>query len=356
MKTAPIITLHAGARARAMIQAQGLQPAMLSAIAAAAGGPKGLGLIPLDRWLFGHWLRDHTAPLELIGASIGAWRMTAAAQVDADARLKQLADTYIGPTPLARKPSRTEVSRYMRGLATACLPEQTLPQWAPGRHAHVLTALAVGPLAGRSEARHFTRMGLANLRERRALGSHLQRVIFQVNGATSLPLPEDGLGSEHCAATPDNLADALQASGNLPLLCHPVRGIAQAPQGDYWDGGLIDYHLAWPWQRFEGIVLYPHFRNRLIPGWLDKTLPWRHLRAGQQHPWLENVLLITPGPGLLERLPGKRLPERRDFDLCRGDMQALARRWRQAHQECERLAEAFARWVEKPDPSVLKPL
>jgi hypothetical protein len=350
------MTLYAGARVRDLIGQHGLQPAMLSAIAAAAGGPKGLGLIPLDRWLFGTWLREHTAPLELIGASIGAWRMTAAAQVDADARLKQLADTYIGPTPLTRRPSRTEVSRFMRKLATACLPEQGEPRWAAGRRVQVLTARAPGPVQGRSEARHFARMGLANLYDRRALGGYLQRVVFHVDGARPLPVPDDGLGATRCAATSANLADALQASGNLPLLCHPVRGIADAPDGHYWDGGLIDYHLAWPWQQFQGIVLYPHFRNRLVPGWLDKTLPWRHLRAGQHHPWLENVLLITPGPGLLARLPGNRLPERGDFDWCRGDMQALARRWRQAYQECDRLAEAFARWVEKPDPQQLRSL
>jgi hypothetical protein len=40
----------------------------------------------------------------------------------------------------------------------------------------------------------------------------------------------------------------------------------------YWDGGITDYHLhldyaAWP---EGGLVLYPHFQDQVVPGWLDK--------------------------------------------------------------------------------------
>ena len=40
------------------------------------------------------------------------------------------------------------------------------------------------------------------------------------------------------------------------------------------DGGIIDYHLHLPYHRAQGLVLYPHFIDRIVPGWLDKALPW----------------------------------------------------------------------------------
>ena len=46
-----------------------------------------------------------------------------------------------------------------------------------------------------------------------------------------------------------NSEDALLASGSIPLVCDPVRNPASAPRGDYWDGGLIDYHLLLPYGR-----------------------------------------------------------------------------------------------------------
>jgi hypothetical protein len=61
-----------------------------------------------------------------------------------------------------------------------------------------------------------------------------------------------------------------------------------APAGVYWDGGIIDYHLHLPYHHAKGLVLYPHFIDRIIPGWLDKALPWRRARGE----WLDNVVLV----------------------------------------------------------------
>lgn len=61
-------------------------------IPAAAGGPKDLVLLPLDRFLFGHWLAGVQHHLHLVGASIDAWRIAAAWLPDADAALAQLPD------------------------------------------------------------------------------------------------------------------------------------------------------------------------------------------------------------------------------------------------------------------------
>jgi hypothetical protein len=50
----------------------GLRAADIRAVPAAAGGPKGLILNPLDRFLFGHWLTGPGPSVHLAGASIGA--------------------------------------------------------------------------------------------------------------------------------------------------------------------------------------------------------------------------------------------------------------------------------------------
>lgn len=69
------------------------------------------------------------------------------------------------------------------------------------------------------------------------------------------------------------LRDALLASGSIPLVLDAVTDIAGAPPGRYWDGGLVDYHLHLPYQREPDLVLYPHFADHIVPGWLDKAMP-----------------------------------------------------------------------------------
>lgn len=164
----------------------------------------------------------------------------------------------------------------------------------------------------------------------------------------------DAFGVQRVALSAANAEDALLASGSIPLLCEPVRSPAGAPAGDYWDGGLIDYHLLLPYTRLDGIVLYPHFAPHVTPGWLDKFLPWRS--RPRAHPWLANVLLIAPSPALLARLPNGKLPDRSDFRRYGLDHARRQRDWRRALAECERFAEAALAWLARPDPRLLRPL
>jgi hypothetical protein len=50
------LRIYAGPRALARIRERGLVPSDVRVIPAAAGGPKGLMLLALDRFLFGEWL------------------------------------------------------------------------------------------------------------------------------------------------------------------------------------------------------------------------------------------------------------------------------------------------------------
>jgi hypothetical protein len=95
LSSTPALVVHAGPRAREHLRTQGLQASSVRVIAAAAGGPKGLALIPLDRFLFSQWLTGSKQTMHLLGASIGAWRMACACLPDPDAAFAQLADDYI---------------------------------------------------------------------------------------------------------------------------------------------------------------------------------------------------------------------------------------------------------------------
>jgi hypothetical protein len=217
----------------------------------------------------------------------------------------------------------------------------------------VLTARARGPLAGRESKAAFARAALDNALARPRLAKHLHRVVF-VAGAAAIPDPFDAFGALHVPLDARNAEDALLASGSIPLVCTPVRDIAGAPRGEYWDGGLIDYHLLLPYARGPGLVLYPHFAPYVTPGWLDKFLPWR--RAPRAHDWLANVLLIAPSAAFLARLPNGKLPDRNDFYRYGADHAARIRDWERAIAECERFADEAMRFLDSPAVDRVGPL
>ena len=89
------LRLYAGPKARQHIEQHGLRPQDVGTVPAAAGGPKGLILGPLDRFIFGHWLTQSAQPVHLVGASIGAWRMATACLDDSVAAFERLERDYI---------------------------------------------------------------------------------------------------------------------------------------------------------------------------------------------------------------------------------------------------------------------
>jgi len=133
-----------------------------------------------------------------------------------------------------------------------------------------------------AEMQGFAVAALHNLFSRDKLAHLMDRVVLGDRRAHTPWLRDrfDNFATHFSPLTPDNLAAGLLASGTLPMLMKPVRDIAGAPPGHYWDGGIIDYNLALPYARVTeqasgDIVLYPHFSEHIVPGWLDKALPWR---------------------------------------------------------------------------------
>jgi len=359
VSAASLVSFRAGPGALAHVREHGIAPADIACIPAAAGGPKGLALLPLDRLLHREWLQPQAAQVELIGASIGAWRMAALAQPDALAAIDRLQHEYVRDQNYPAKPSPDAVARTCRRIARAVLGGRPL-EVRDGVALTVITSRARGPLHGRESKLAFARATLSNAFARERLAPYLERVLFAAGRPGFLREPFDAFGLVSIAMDSRNTEDALVASGTIPLVCSPVRDIAGAPPGNYWDGALVDYHLLLPYPQLtraggrRRLVFYPHFNDYVTPGWLDKHLPWR--KAPRGHPWLEDMLLVAPSPAFLAGLPDGKLPERQDFYRYGPNHAARIRAWERAIDECERFAEAVLRWLERPDPSLLQPI
>lgn len=365
------LEIHAGRLAWQHIQRYGLDAARVAVIPAAAGGPKGLILQELDFYLFGHWLSQAPRQRSLIGASIGAWRMAAACQTDPVSALHRMGAAYIRQNYSA-KPAQAEITQVISQVVSQIISgheQEILHQ--PQHHLHIVTvrgrrALAQTQTLTRSRL-GFAQAALANTRSRSALAQHLERVIFSQNPAALpwLATTFDAFPANITSFTQANLHLALLASGTLPLLMQQVSGIADAPQGNYWDGGIIDYHLQLPYQRLNTqdtdlaqteLVLYPHFHHQIIPGWLDKSLWWRRAHRGKQRDWLDNVILINPSRAFVQSLPRAKIPDRSDFFFHGVNHAKRISEWQTAIGAGTALRDEFIAFCHQPDMQRLKPL
>lgn len=362
------LTIRAGPRALEKIRSHGLDPAMVEIVPGAAGGPKGLGIAGLDRAILGEWLPSAPRVRHLIGSSIGAWRFAAACCPDPVKALAEFARLYTEQSYPPR-PSRRFVSQAAREmLGTLFRGRESEVLGNEWHRLHILTVRGRWPLT-RDSSLHtslgFGLAALANAIGRRHLARFIDRTVFldardrppfmAVGGlaaAAAPPLRFDAFHTHMVTLRPENLGDALLASASIPMVLEGVLNIAHAPAGVYWDGGIIDYHLHLPYHHAEGIVLYPHFTDRIIPGWLDKGMPWRRAR-GQ---WLDNVVVVAPSTEYIAKLPNAKLPDRKDFARYVKDDAARKAAWRTAIGESERLAEDFMEFARRPDPARVLPL
>lgn len=367
------LVIRAGPKARARLAEGGLSPADIAVVPGAAGGPKALGLSGLDIALFADWLPRAPRVRHLIGASIGAWRFAAALRADPRRGLEELARLYAAQRYPPR-PGAALVTRKVREMLRELFDGHDDDILAsPGYRLHILAVRGRGPLttdAGLRRTLGFGAAAFANLAGRKHLRHFLERTVFHdarerppfldVDGVAGSLLPTTGAAPIrfdhfHTHAVPldrGNLREALVASAAIPMVIEAVPDIPGAPAGVYWDGGLIDYHLHLPYSRTEGLVLYPHFTDRIVPGWLDKALPWRKARGE----WLDNVVLVSPSRAYLERLPFGKLPDRNDFKRFADDYEGRHAYWTKAIAESARLGEEFLAFAERPDPSRVRPL
>ncbi|SFC23848.1 Patatin-like phospholipase [Polaromonas sp. OV174] len=372
------LRIYAGPLARRHIEQHGLQPQDIGVIPGAAGGPKGLMLGALDRLIFGDWLTQSTQTVHLVGASIGAWRMATACLNDPAAAFQQLEDEYIQQhyalPPGQKRPSAESVSEQF---------SQSLQDFYGGRVQEVLTHPRYRLHIVTSRGRHLlgrehkiaTPLGylgafLTNGVRRKAMGAWLERVVFS-SPNTALPFATSDYRTRQVVLSQANFQLALQASCSIPFMLKAVHNIPGAPPGAYWDGGITDYHLHLKYApeliaasadgtgstatndlRNPGLVLYPHFQQTVVPGWLDKGLKWRHKATH----FLDNMVLLAPDPDWVKALPNGKLPDRQDFIRYGADFQGRVKAWTAAAAAGQQLADEWQAWLARPDMDVVKSL
>ncbi|MEY4303256.1 MAG: hypothetical protein RJB06_1663, partial [Pseudomonadota bacterium] len=342
----------------------GLSAADIGVIPAAAGGPKGLILGPLDRFIFNDWLPTSRQTVDLVGASIGAWRMATACMPNSHVGLLRLEKDYIHQhyalRPGEKFPSAQQVSDSFRENLNVFYGgsiESLLTH--PRYRLHVLTSRGKGLL--KREHRVLSPLGygaafLSNVFHRKAMGALLERVVFSSSGA--LPFGTQDYPTRHLSLTAGNFMDVLQASCAIPFVLKSVHDIEDAPSGAYWDGGITDYHLHLDWQasaapaKQSRLVLYPHFQKSVVPGWLDKKLIWRHKATS----FLDNTVVLAPNPEWVNTLPNGKLPDRQDFSTYGQDLQSRVKVWQAAVSASEQMAAEFAAWLRQPQLSEVQDL
>lgn len=347
------LCFRAGPGARQYIEQNGLDPQRIAAIAGAAGGPKWLVLAGMDKLLFGDWLCERREPLPLVGASIGSWRFAAAAQCDVPAAFDRLEQLYVEQS-YSDKPSYRDVTATARKLVKELLGPSGARDvlqhgWA---RLHIVVARCKGWSGLDATLPMMTGFGAAallNTVNRRALSLVLERQVFADPRIGQLPASAfPGFATRLPVLTEDNLASALLASGSIPFVMESVAIDGEA--GRYRDGGMVDYHMDLPLSR-DGLVLMPHFSKLIVPGWLDKFVPWRKPR------YLDNTLVIHPSDEWVASLPNAKIPDRKDFQRYGGDHAARFRDWRMAAERSEELADCLAERLEKQDiEAFLEPL
>jgi len=335
--TSEALRFLAGPAAYKDVRARGFSEERIGTIAGASGGAKWLVLSQLDRVITSRVLPKLSGPVHLLGSSIGAWRFCCYAQSSPMEAIERFEAGYLGQA-YSEKPDAAEITRKSREILAQLLGENGPRDIVnhPVFRTHVmtvrsrlLTASDKGPLlaGGLLAAAAF------NIFSRKTLGAFFRRSLFY--DPRDLPpfYNASGFPLDRIVLTEGNLIDAVIASGSIPLVLQGIKNIEGAPEGVYRDGGIIDYHLDLPLNDADRLTLFPHFFERLIPGWFDKRLRWR--RPDPRH--INRTILICPSDEFIHSLPNSKIPDRSDFTTMSPELRVKV--WRSVVASCEQLAE-----------------
>ena len=331
------LKLKAGPKAFKILQERGLRKEDVKVIPGAAGGPKWLILYELDRYIFGEFLIDKKEPLDLIGASAGAWRMACACQNDPINALENFYHSYVNQR-YDSEPTAEDIQKVCNHIVKETLGSNGVDEILnnPKKRLHVITSRSKFGYPKDKIKRKYYEIVLANTLGRRNLNRYFERCIFSNTNHGIVDTEDDLLETKEIKVSKEDLPNAMLASGAIPGVIEPVQNIKSAP-GIHWDGGVTDYHLDLPYKMDDGIILYPHFENRILAGWLDKFVPFRKTRKKN----LENMLLLYPSKSFVQSLPMKKITERVDFETYFLKDDERIDLWNKTADQCKILAEEF---------------
>jgi hypothetical protein len=331
------LTIRAGQTALGRLRDGGWDPDWFSSLVGASGGPKWLVLSQIDRVLATEFVAPRKQPLAVLGSSIGTFRHLCLAQKDPLAALERFEEAYIAQA-YESEPTPREVSleseRVIEVLFDRTGREEVLTNPAIGTH--IIAVRSRRPVA--SDGRTALALGLgvaaiANAIDRRWLAAFFERAVFH-SGTNAFSF--DDFHTQTIGLSTENLDAAALASGSIPIVMDGVDAIPGARAGRYRDGGIIDYHFDFAFGAPDGLILYPHFFERITPGWFDKGLGRRRPSGAA----LDRTVLITPAPTFVGQLPGGKVPDRDDFrNLSTSERQT---QWHKIVDCCRKPADELA--------------
>ena len=333
------IAVYAGERAGKIIRERGLREDDVSGIIGASGGPKFLVLAGLDKYIFSNWFRNREKHIDLLGSSIGAWRGAAFACQDPAAKHELFVNAYL-TQHYDRKPTVADVTAETLRIMDIFLQDSDI-DYILNRSVmrlNIISARCTGLSA--SDNRMLLTAALApaviaNIASRGLLLKMFRRTMFYDRRDES-PFTAAAEKDFRIPLSTDNLRGAILSSGSIPLVMEGISGIPGAPAGTYRDGGLTDYHPV-PSQKHGGILLYPHFTERIVPGWLDKSLFWRRPLKES----LADILLVAPSKKFIESLPYGKIPDRTDFAAFAHNDSERLKYWKEVIEKSSIIGEEF---------------
>ncbi len=336
------LIIQAGKTALAHIRKNGLAPEDITAVYGASGAAKWLSIYGLDRAVFSQWLRGVTHRICLLGTSVGAWKLSAAAQQDPGRAFDHLKDAYISQT-YRGKVTPDKIATESLKILNRFLPAENIPEILshPFIKLGFLSVRCKGPMASDNywaQGAGVIAAALLNFGSRKTQEIFFERMLFQVSGAGDLPFEIRGPRLGQVMLNTENFYSALLSSGSIPLIMKGIRNIPGAQSGVYRDGGILDYHPVFPMASHKpGFILYPHFYPYLIPGWFDKMLNGRRAKGNL----VDRIILVTPSPEYIAQLPYNRIPDRKDFLRFQGNDRERCRVWHTASSKSLALGNRF---------------
>lgn len=339
------LTIRAGRGAYDSIRKHGYCPEKIGTIAGASGGAKWLVLSQLDRVVPRDVVPKLVGPVHLIGTSIGAWRFSCYAQADPVAAIERFEEAYIEQSYSAA-PDIHEITAKSREIIEVILRENGVADILshPVFRTHVMTVRSRHIAATERRTVLAATLVVAatlNMISRKSLAVFFERALFYDPRDMPPFYSLNGFSIQHVPLMKENLEDAVVATGSIPLVLSGVRDIVGAKEGVYRDGGIIDYHLDIPHSDPDRLTLFPHFFDRIVPGWFDKKLTWR--KPDPEH--VDRTVLISPSAEFVARLPHGKIPDRTDFKSY--TPKERVRIWREVVASCTELADEFHEILEK---------
>lgn len=347
-----MLDIYVGNQAKSIIEQQGLNQQAFSMFLGASGGPKWFTLFGLDKYIFGEFFKDRTQPLEMVGTSAGAFRIACFTQESPVDAITKLAYQY-SETDFTASSTPQDLTDMAGEMLKHVFTDKGVFNIInnPIFKAHFIATKTKGLVSFENKLLQATGLlssYLLNRLNRRFLSHQYQRVVFRHHNSILEVNDEYNIHTQYVSLSPNNVKDALLASGSIPLVMAGIENISDAPKGMYRDGGIVDYHFDISFNK-TGLILYPHFTKAPKAGWFDKNLP--RSVAKQNY---DRTVMLVPSDEFIANLPFGKIPDRADFETM--NTASRIKYWHTVFDETEKLAAEFKRVVQEQDLSVLKPL